>query len=986
MLDLQPSSAPLSADVPSEKGPIDHLPTPEPTGPVRGRTRLWNWFVDLPAEAFVSLFVVGCCVVFVWSQVSQGSVLGNVVADNTPSGGDMGAHVWGPAFLRDHLLPQGRLAGWTPDWYAGFPAYQFYMVLPSLAIALLSFVLPYGVAFKLVTVSGVLTLPIAAWAFGKLSDTPFPGPPLFAVGATMFLFDRGFSIYGGNIPSTLAGEFAFSISLSCAVLYLGFLSKALRTGRCRGWAAVTLALVGLNHLIPLIFVVVCTFVMLVVYPAWRARRFALVGVPVLLGSVGLAWFARGPEGDFSHVADTDLNLPLAGAVLLLLGFGGVTAGWARLKVWFPVLAVGGLLTAFWFVPFYLQHKYMNDMGWEKKTDYANMLYSRVKLDPQLVDSPKISWIMLGAAAGALLSLIWGRRSGIFLTCVSVVFAAGFILAPQGRLWNARLLPFYYLSLYLLAALGVAEIGRLLSLLVARDVMRPVRAITAATALAGMAVGIGMVALPLRSMVGGSLDTASGVYYWPSKELPAVGGMFATKESSFISSWARWNYTGYEGKEAYPEYYGITQTMAGLGRQNGCGRAMWEHEEQHDRFGTPMALMLLPFWTDGCIGSMEGLYFEASATTPYHFLNQDQLSTGPSNAQRDLPYGPGPPSEEDFDMGVKHLQMLGVKYYMAVSDGMQTLGRKHPDLSVAATYGPWVVFEVGGNNQLVAPLPYQPAVLEGVTGGGEAWLKPVVAWYQNPEAWDVTLTDSGPANWQRVNTGEGPGLLPLDPVEVSNIRTSNDRIEFDVDRVGVPVVVRSSYFPNWQASGADGPWRATPNLMVVVPTESHVVLSYGYTNVDYFAWALFLIGIAGAVFLFRRPAVVMPPTWAERSERKRREREREWRPGAEGPLPGGSPGSPDGSWPTGAGPALVDPWLASLAVDDPAQSLGDDVDGTDVWAALDRDATDSPSHGDGGSADRLEGPFAPAEYEPLFPAEGSPEVPLESPPPDSPTDT
>ena len=976
MLDLHPTPAPTSNDASSEETVADHPPAPEPAGPPSGRTRLWNWFVDLPPEAFVSLFVVGCCVVFVWSQVSQGSVLGNVVAENTPSGGDMGAHVWGPAFLRDHLLPQGRLAGWTPDWYAGFPAYQFYMVLPSLAIALLSFVLPYGVAFKLVTVSGVLTLPIAAWAFGKLSDTPFPGPPLFAVGATMFLFDRGFSIYGGNIPSTLAGEFAFSISLSFAVLYLGFLSKALRTGRCRGWAAVTLALVGLNHLIPLIFVVVCTFVMLVVYPAWRARRFALAGIPVLVGSLLLAWVARGPEGDFSHVADTDLNLPLAVSVVLFLGFGAAAAGWSRFKVWFPVLAVGGLLMAFWFVPFYLQHKYMNDMGWEKKTDYANMLYSRLKLDPQLVDSPKISWIMLGAAAGALLSLIWGRRSGIFLTCVAVVFAVAFVLTPQARLWNARLLPFYYLSLYLLAALGLAEIGRLLSLLVARDVMRPVRSITAVTALAGLTVGIGMVALPLRSMVGGSLDPATGVYYWPRNDVPGVGGLFATKESSFISSWARWNYTGYEGKEAYPEYYGITQTMAGLGRQNGCGRAMWEHEEQHDRFGTPMALMLLPFWTDGCIGSMEGLYFEASATTPYHFLNQDQLSTGPSNAQRDLPYGPGPPSEADFDLGVKHLQMLGVKYYMAISEGMATLGRKHSDLSVAATYGPWVVFEVGGDNQLVAPLAYQPAVLEGVTGGGESWLKPTVTWYQNPEAWDVTLTDAGPSNWQRVTTGEGPGLLPLDPVEVSNVRTSNDRIEFDVDRVGVPVVVRSSYFPNWQASGADGPWRATPNLMVVVPTENHVVLSYGYTRIDYLAWALFLIGVAGAVVLFRRPGVVMPPTWAERSERKRRERVEAYTE-AHGPPPGdGADGFSTATWAAGNGPPLIDPWLASLAHDDPAHTLGDDVDGTDAWAALGDAPTDETTEPTAGR-ERLDQPFAPAAYEPLFPAEPTPEPPPES---------
>ena len=63
----------------------------------------------------------------------------------------MGAHVWTPAFLRDHLLPHGRLTGWAPDWYGGFPALTFYFPLPSLMIVLADLVLPYNVAFKLVT-------------------------------------------------------------------------------------------------------------------------------------------------------------------------------------------------------------------------------------------------------------------------------------------------------------------------------------------------------------------------------------------------------------------------------------------------------------------------------------------------------------------------------------------------------------------------------------------------------------------------------------------------------------------------------------------------------------------------------------------------------------------------------------------------------------------------------------------------------------------
>ena len=44
--------------------------------------------------------------------------------------------------------------------------------------------------------------------------------------------------------------------------------------------------------------------------------------------------------------------------------------------------------------------------------------------------------------------------------------------------------------------------------------------------------------------------------------------------------------------------------------------------------------------------------------------------------------------------------------------------------------------------------------------------------------------------------------------------------------GVPVVVTISYFPNWQVSGAEGVYRVSPNLMVVVPTSHHVSLWYG----------------------------------------------------------------------------------------------------------------------------------------------------------------
>ena len=58
------------------------------------------------------------------------------------------------------------------------------------------------------------------------------------------------------------------------------------------------------------------------------------------------------------------------------------------------------------------------------------------------------------------------------------------------------------------------------------------------------------------------------------------------------------------------------------------------------------------------------------------------------------------------------------------------------------------------------------------------------------------------------------MLPTSPIErvdlpqvnVSNIEVEEQSLSFDVDKVGVPVLVRVSYFPNWNATGADGPYR------------------------------------------------------------------------------------------------------------------------------------------------------------------------------------
>jgi hypothetical protein len=242
--------------------------------------------------------------------------------------------------------------------------------------------------------------------------------------------------------------------------------------------------------------------------------------------------------------------------------------------------------------------------------------------------------------------------------------------------------------------------------------------------------------------------------------------------------------------------------------------------------------------------MEGLYFESATTTPFHFLNQSVLSAGPSRAQRDLPY-----RDFDVDLGVQQLQLMGVRYYMALSDRAIAAADVHPDLTELARSGPWVIYEVA-DAPLVESMTHLPAVLEEPPSDHHDWIAATADWFQAPASWDVHLAADGPEEWPRTDSYDTAPRVPVDPVEVTNVEVTDDGVSFDVSETGVPVLVKVSYFPNWEVEGAEGPWQVSPTFMVVVPTETHVELSYGTAPVEVAGWGLTVLGLVGLVLLVR----------------------------------------------------------------------------------------------------------------------------------------
>jgi hypothetical protein len=295
----------------------------------------------------------------------------------------------------------------------------------------------------------------------------------------------------------------------------------------------------------------------------------------------------------------------------------------------------------------------------------------------------------------------------------------------------------------------------------------------------------------------------------------------------VTNWSAYNYEGYQGQAAWPEYHDLMTTMGSVASRYGCGRAMWEYSSTEGRFGTPMALMLLPYWTNNCVDSMEGLFFESSATTPYHFLDQAELSMSPSDPQVGLNYG-----TVNVPEGVAHLQMLGAKYFIAFSTAVIAQAKNDPALQLVATTKAWpapgtqwFIYRIK-NSPVVQPLTHDPVVMAGISGRA-AWLHANENWWLDPTSWKLPLASSGPAGWPHVATGHlAYTSVTLPRVKVSDVIQTTQSISFHVSRIGVPVLVKISYYPRWHATGATGPFRVSPNLMVVVPTSTSVSLVYG----------------------------------------------------------------------------------------------------------------------------------------------------------------
>ena len=114
--------------------------------------------------------------------------------------------------------------------------------------------------------------------------------------------------------------------------------------------------------------------------------------------------------------------------------------WWRTLWWAAsTVLIGLLLTGVWLGPFGLEHAYSISMGYTNVEGWA--LYFR-EAD---------TWALVLAGLGAITAVLVRSRFGICITLLGIASGVATAIDPQGSLYNVRLLPLWFISVYLMAA-------------------------------------------------------------------------------------------------------------------------------------------------------------------------------------------------------------------------------------------------------------------------------------------------------------------------------------------------------------------------------------------------------------------------------------------------------------------------------------------------------------------------------------------------------
>ena len=689
-----------------------------------------------------------------------------VFTNTLPTGGDMGAHIVPTNFFVDNLFKNFSLRGWSNDWFAGYPLYYFYFPFPPIIVSLISFILPFSIAFKMMVILSQIVLVLSVERLFSLESKKYS--VIGTIAGMVYIFTESFTIYGGNLASTLAGQYSFTFSLAFVLLGIYFLKS--NNDKSLIMSAMFMGFSILSHIIP--------FMIFLPYYAYHFLA-----------------------------SKRDMFIKISGFLIFLF---------ISLRFAYSLI---------------INLEYTTNMSYTPYTKISDLI------------KPDVLPFFILLVIALITFRIKKFNQHFSLALYLIIFSMTiFFYGPESALWNGRVVPFFNMGVLLLSFQIIKELFSVLNkALLNQNFLKTFNFLLSTIliynfykrwfqyyeifTLSSIVILIFLLLILVINF---------------ENNLNSITFVIAISSISFLPHWINWNFTGYENK---PQWIDIEQLYSGLNKLE-PGRIMWEPNSDLNKYGTPMVLMTIPYFTQH--QSMEGLYFDSSITTPFHFLTVSGLAERPSNPVGGLSYING-----DFNKGIRLMKELGIDYYVAYTDSIKDKSRINSELNFLFSTEVFEVYQLDSSKiELIDNELYfydNPNLLARILNST------IRERVQNSFFDQAYVAFKNETNYKVI---EGIEVSKINKIENSNLEVKNLKIDsksisFETNSPNQLHLIKVSYFPNWKIIDGEGPYRISPSFMAVVPNSNSVSLVFKNSGTENILNYLSYISLSIAIIILNR---------------------------------------------------------------------------------------------------------------------------------------